>query len=263
MNGFYDVFWIFILYAFIGWCCEVIFAAVVLGKFVNRGFLNGPFCPIYGFGMLGALFCLTPIKDNLIILFLGSILLTSFLELVVGYVLERMFHTKWWDYSDKPFNLNGYICLAFSLLWGLGCVFVLRLVHPAIQKLIYLVPTPLGYTLLIILYVLFLTDVVLTVISILGLKWQFGRLEKLTASIKKISDELGENLSDGTLAAMGANERFKVLLEDKKDVLEDAINKIPKHVIHSYHRLFKAFPKLKNHKVYQIVERFLPRKKDK
>lgn len=83
-NDFYGVAWIFIMYAFVGWCCEVIFAALCDGKFVNRGFLAGPVCPIYGFGVLIVVCVLNPIKDNIFVLFIGSVLLTSALEFAAG-----------------------------------------------------------------------------------------------------------------------------------------------------------------------------------
>lgn len=112
----YEAVWIFLIYAFLGWCCEVAFAAVNKGKFVNRGFLNGPVCPIYGFGMLIVVLCLWSLRDKPFLLFLGSAALTTALEFVTGFVLERFFHDKWWDYSDMPFNVKGYICLKFTVL---------------------------------------------------------------------------------------------------------------------------------------------------
>lgn len=117
---FYQMCWIFIIYAFVGWCCEVAFAAVKLGAFVNRGFLTGPVCPIYGFGMLIVATLLTPLAGNWLLLFLGAAILTSLLELVTGFVLEKFFHQKWWDYSGIRGNIGGYICPQFSLLWGGG-----------------------------------------------------------------------------------------------------------------------------------------------
>ena len=109
-QNFYELVWIFIIYAFIGWCTEVSYAALDRGIFVNRGFLNGPYCPIYGCGVVIVVAVLTPLKDNLLILFAGSFLLTSILEYITGFILEKVFHNKWWDYSNKPFNLHGYIC---------------------------------------------------------------------------------------------------------------------------------------------------------
>ncbi|HVI41432.1 MAG TPA: putative ABC transporter permease, partial [Anaerovoracaceae bacterium] len=112
----------FIIYAFLGWCTEVVYAAAKTGQFVNRGFLNGPYCPIYGFGVLFVIYLLHPVIDNLLYIFLGSVLITSAIELAGGYILEEIFHQKWWDYSDMPLNIGGYICLFFSLMWGLACL---------------------------------------------------------------------------------------------------------------------------------------------
>ena len=106
----YRYLWSFFAYAFLGWCMEVSFAALTSGRFVNRGFLNGPVCPIYGCGAVIVLFCLEPLKDHLFWLFVGSVILTSALEWLTGFVLEKIFHERWWDYSDMPFNLGGYIC---------------------------------------------------------------------------------------------------------------------------------------------------------
>ena len=95
--------WIFLIYGFLGWCTEVIFAGVNSGKFVNRGFLNGPICPIYGFGVLTAAKLLQPFDENLLLLFIGSVLITTLLEYLTGFLLEKLFHQKWWDYSALPF----------------------------------------------------------------------------------------------------------------------------------------------------------------
>ena len=102
----YHFVWLFFIYAFLGWCTEVSYAALVTGKFVNRGFLNGPVCPVYGFGAVIILAALTPLADNLLLLFLGSMALASALEWLTGFALEKLFHQRWWDYSDQPFNLS-------------------------------------------------------------------------------------------------------------------------------------------------------------
>lgn len=120
----YQILAFFLIYSCLGWCLEVIYAAVSTGQLVNRGFLNGPVCPIYGFGMVIVLFTLSPLANNLLLLYLGGVILPSVLELVGGWALYKLYHTRWWDYSDFPFNIGGYICLEFSLLWGVGTVVV-------------------------------------------------------------------------------------------------------------------------------------------
>ena len=138
MSSYYEYLWYFVVYAFLGWCSEVIFATLKSGKFVNRGFLNGPVCPIYGFGAVLVIFCLTPIKENVLILFIGSTILTTLLEGFTGFILEKMFHTNWWDYSNEPFNFKGYVCARFSVLWGFACILIVDVFHPLIINLVHL-----------------------------------------------------------------------------------------------------------------------------
>ena len=133
---------LFFVYSFLGWGVEVAFHAVSLGKLVNRGFLNGPVCPIYGFGMLGILTLLAPLENNLFWLFLGGMAVTTTIELVGGWALYKLFHTRWWDYSDLPMNLGGYICAQFSLYWGIGTLLMIKLVHPTVLLMLHLVPGP-------------------------------------------------------------------------------------------------------------------------
>ena len=137
---FYQIAAYFLIYSCLGWCVEVAWAAVRRGVLVNRGFLNGPVCPIYGFGMLALLFALTPIADNSLLLFAGGVVIPSAIELAGGWLLYRLYHTRWWDYTDRPFNLGGYICLEYSLYWGLGSVFILKLVHPTFAALVDAAP---------------------------------------------------------------------------------------------------------------------------
>lgn len=106
----YQMAWIVLIYSCLGWCSEVAFAALRRGVFVNRGFLNGPVCPIYGFGVLLVLLVLEPVKENLALLFFGSMVFCSLLEFIVGFAMERIFHDKWWDYSENPFNHQG-LCM--------------------------------------------------------------------------------------------------------------------------------------------------------
>ena len=144
----YELLCFFVIYSVLGWCLEVCFCTINTGQFVNRGFLNGPVCPIYGFGMVIVLVALTPLAHSLPVLFVGGALLTSALELAAGWILKKVFHTSWWDYSDVPFNLGGYICLKFSLAWGVAVVAVMKGVQPAVAALVRAVPRTLGIVLL-------------------------------------------------------------------------------------------------------------------
>ena len=183
----YQLLWLFFIYAFLGWCTEVIYAALKSGRFVNRGFLNGPVCPVYGCGAVIVLWVLEPLRGNLLLLFLGSVALTSLLEWLTGFVLERLFHQRWWDYSQEPFNLNGYICLRFSIAWGLACLFVVKLVHPSVLWCIRTIPHPVGVGLLILFSVTMAVDLAATVRTIARINRQLSQLDELAAGIKEMS----------------------------------------------------------------------------
>ncbi len=217
----YQFFWIFFIYAFLGWCTEVSYAALNTGRFVNRGFLNGPVCPIYGFGVVIVLACLTPLKKNFFFLFLGSVLLTSALEWITGFILEKIFHQRWWDYSDKPFNLGGYICLQFSVAWGLACLFVVDILHPSIEFFIRVIPHPLGWALLGIFSLVMAVDLMATVRTISKINRQLGQIDELAAKIKEASNEFGENLADKVLDAAEKGSDLKEDLDALVDALSD------------------------------------------
>ena len=210
----YYLLWFFFVYAFLGWCAEVGYAATKTGKFVNRGFLNGPWCPVYGFGVVIVLGCLEPLSGNLPLLFLGSVALTSALEWLTGFALEKLFHQRWWDYSDEPFNLTGYICLRFSLMWGFACLFVVKLLHPTVVLAVDLLPRPLGWVLLAGLCAALGVDLAATVSAIARLNRRLVLLDELAGRIREASDDLGEDLADRVLDAAERGADWKEDWED-------------------------------------------------
>ncbi|MGN0477825.1 MAG: hypothetical protein ACI4GO_00175, partial [Hominenteromicrobium sp.] len=201
----YEVLWYFVIYSFLGWCMEVVFCTVTTGKLVNRGFLNGPVCPIYGFGMVIVLLVLGRFAENIWLLFFGGMILTSALELVGGWALKKFFHTTWWDYSDQPFNIGGYICLKFSLAWGFCVVAAVRVLHTAVETFVHWLPFVLGVILLCILMAYFLTDTIVTVLTIRKLNRSLSIINDMAARLRRNSDVLSDGL--GRLA-LKADEKF-------------------------------------------------------
>ena len=130
----YQLLWIFFVYSFIGWCGEAAMAAVHRRKFVNRGFVSGPICPVYGAGAAAVAVFLPELKDQLFFLFLGGMIVTTFVEYLTGRLLELIFHRKWWDYSDQRFNLDGYVCLKNSAVWGLCSVLMICFFRSAFMQ---------------------------------------------------------------------------------------------------------------------------------
>ena len=191
----------FLIYSCLGWCLEVVYAAVTTGKLVNRGFLNGPVCPIYGFGMVIVLYVLTPLVDNTLLLYLGGVILPSALELVGGWALYKLYRTRWWDYSDRPFNIGGYICLEFCLLWGVGTLVIMRIVHPIVAGFAALIPPLVGVILMCALYTVYAADVVATAIAASTLADTLDTMEKLGDSIHAVSDAMTELLGTTAMTA--------------------------------------------------------------
>ena len=257
----YQAVWIFIIYAFLGWCSEVAFAAVNKGKFVNRGFLNGPVCPIYGVGMLIVVLCLWNLRDRPLLLFLGSALLTTALEFVTGFVLERFFHDKWWDYSDMPFNIKGYVCLKFTVLWGLAASFIIGAVHRFVYMIIVKTPFVLGVILLAVFSAAFIADFTVTLTALVKLPKKLKAMAEAERALRAVSDKIGENISDTTIAA---KEKGTALAEENKprlDELKAEYEKKKKELSAMLERnfvqrrIFKAFPNLKNGRYKAIFDR--------
>lgn len=213
----------FIIYAFLGWCTEVVYAALKEGKFVNRGFLNGPYCPIYGFGVITIVSLLSPIHGNPFLLFLGSVFVTSLLELITGFILEKIFKQRWWDYSEVPFNIGGYICPLFSLMWGLACLIVVDSIHPMISRLVDIIPHVPALIIMIVFSAAYTVDIIATVNTIFKLNRRMERIEELSARIKKSSDELGESLAASTINLVAKKELIEEKINQEKEKLEEKI----------------------------------------
>ncbi len=183
------IFLLLILYSFLGWCGEMVYCSIGQRKLCEkRGFLNGPLCPIYGHGALLVLVVLGQRWNNPISTFLIGMVLTSTVEYLTSYLMEKLFHMRWWDYSHHHFQLNGRICLLNSTLFGLACLVLRYVVHPRVMEpILWLFDHGLAVPLALALFALYVTDIVLSVRSAI----QIGnRLEKLHA----IYDELTEKL---------------------------------------------------------------------
>ncbi|EYE87664.1 hypothetical protein Q428_12170 [Fervidicella metallireducens AeB] len=245
LPGIYYLFFYFVIYAFMGWCLETVYATLKKGKFVNRGFLNGPFCPIYGFGVLTLIIFLYPLRNNTVILFLGSVILTSILEYITGFLLEKFFHATWWDYSENKFNIKGRVCLRFSIYWGIFSVIVLKIIHPYVNNLVLLIPEKLGVILSFILISYFIADIVITVTSIIQLNALLKQLHEISDEIKSKVEILKENTIERT-------EVIEARIHELKGRYEKLISK--RHVVHR--RILSAFPGLKSRRFDSTLKEF-------
>lgn len=199
------VYWFFV-YGALGWCAEVIFAAVKEHRLVNRGFLCGPICPIYGFGMVALLYAVQGLvrlglPASVPVVFVAGGLLTTLIELIGGWGLFRLFHIRWWDYSNLPGNLGGYICPQFALLWGLGSVVMAKGLHPLLARLGDRIPLNVLLVLDAVLLAVFLADTAASAAAAAGLNRKLKEIDELRARLRRTSDRLTEVLGTGAMTA--------------------------------------------------------------
>lgn len=164
----------FFIYSFLGWVTEEIFAAFKYGRFINRGFLNGPMCPVYGVSMFVIYNVLTDYSLQPVWQFIGAVGIVTVIEYVTGALLRKITGRRFWDYRELPHNLNGYICLRYSIFWGALSVAALWLVHPAIHILLILTPKRVVEAITWIVGIVFMIDVVVTLAASLHLNFKGG-----------------------------------------------------------------------------------------
>lgn len=154
-------FLLFILYACIGWIIEITCKFINEKHFINRGFLIGPYLPIYGYGALFITLTLTKYKNNIIILFLIGMLWCSILEYITSYIMEKIFKARWWDYSTYPWNINGRICLVNTLFFGIGGVFIIQIINPIVLPLLKTItPSSMHYICTFLFLILFIDTII-------------------------------------------------------------------------------------------------------
>jgi len=273
----------FLIYSFGGWVVEVIFHAVALGKVINRGFLNGPVCPVYGFGVLSVFALLNTIQgsgrqmsDGMIFVF--GIVLATAVELVAGWLLDVCFHARWWDYSDKPFNFHGYICLEFSLIWGLAIVMVVKVFQKYVEAHALHTPATWEWIVIAVLYAVYLTDFIVTVAVIQGLNKKLTRLDKVRSDLRIVSDKLSDTLATTTIgtaqkvaaaelrdATAAQREKSIEMLRIKRAELqaqfEELSSSITNHTVVGQGRIIKAFPKMQHRDYSELIQELKKRLK--
>ena len=178
LSLYYIISWFFI-YSFLGWVWESAYVSIKSRKLVNRGFVNGPLCTIYGAGAVTIYLILRPLRENLALLYLGGVVVATALEYITGWIMETVFHTRWWDYSDKKFNLHGYISLASSLLWGVFSVLLFKLLQPFVFWITSLYPQSVGEVILTVIMILYGVDFVISSHAAFGLSKTFEKAEEM------------------------------------------------------------------------------------
>ena len=187
MNNILYYFFLFFIYAIIGWIVEVTYVFILDKKLVNRGFLIGPYIPIYGVCATIMTLYLTQYKSNPLTVFILAMFICSFIEYMTSYYMEKLFKARWWDYSNQKFNLNGRTCLLNTFLFGVLALVLIYIVNPPLLSLIDKINKNTLNIISVICLVIFLIDLVISTKVILNLKDKISQVKSdATIEIKKL-----------------------------------------------------------------------------
>ena len=227
---------------------ESIVRSICEKKIINTGFLKGPFCPIYGIGATIMFLFLEEFENKPIFLFFISIIILTAWEYAVGVFLEKVFHTKYWDYSDHKFNFQGRICFTNSICWGVLGVLFVKYIHPFVQGIMKQINTELLNYIMAIFFTVFVIDTIASIIHVKNIK---STLE----NIEKINNEIKEKLKE--LKKLRKQKEEKVIntenIQQMVDKLKKKRNRIIVHLYKNVNRLKKAFPAINNNEITQIL----------
>lgn len=224
----------FYIYCFFGWIFESTYVSLKQHHFVNRGFLRLPMLPLYGTGAVMMLWVSLPVKDNLLLVYCSGVVAATLLEYVTGYIMERLFKVRYWDYSSQKFNLHGYICLTSSIAWGFLTIFMTEIIHRPIEHFVLNLPPSLEWCLLGIVSGCFVMDTIQSTIEALSLAKTLESVSKLRADLEEMQVQLAllkaeteqniENAKEELRAAVAENvEAHKEMVSARREALEEAV----------------------------------------
>lgn len=239
---------LFFVYSFIGWVSETLYCSTIEKRFVYRGFLYGPLCPIYGFGGLLIVLLLKPFIGNVFVLFIMAMIVTSILEYVSSWILETVFKTKWWDYSHFKLNLNGRVCLLNSTLFGIMGVGIVHYAHPFIITNLQAIPEQIQEILSIVLSSIIFVDFIFTLRSLIDFADKLAQLSEYLAHAKE----------SNVVRAWIEEKEFKTSLTDLREKLKAKETEVENLLSiklegiltksKSMNRLLSAFPRMMSHR---------------
>lgn len=245
MRLIFEVIMYFFIYGFLGWVCESIYCSIGNNKVINRGFLSGPICPIYGFGALIIIFFLKRYEDNIIAVFIYGMIVTSVLEYITGFLLETLFHTKWWDYSKKKTNIKGRVCLKNSILFGIMSVVLINVIHKNIYNLVVYIPMLLLIFLVINNFTWFFIDLSFTVVAINKLNHKLNWLDDIVVELGKLNIYL-DKFDDENIKKLLKSLKYKEGIKgDRSQEIMKKLSTIKSKSI-GQRRIIKAFPNMKH-----------------
>lgn len=227
----------FYVYCFLGWIIESSFVSFQKRRLVNRGFLRLPMLPLYGTGAVMMLWVSLPVKDNLILVYISGFFAASALEYVTGWVMERLFKVRYWDYSNQKFNINGYVCLGTSIAWGFLTILMTEVLHKPIEQFVLALNPTIEFVFLSIVTVLFVIDTIQSVRAALDLGHTLESLTKIKAELEDLqvqmallkaeasdrADDIREGVRDWAADLHEARlERVSAIREEAASIREEA-----------------------------------------
>ncbi len=280
-----DIFLLFVGYSFLGWLMEVIYAYYKHHKFVNRGFLAGPFCPIYGFGVVMLYIAVHNILNQdamknpyyILVVFFFSAVITTLIEWIVGALLFYFFKTRWWDYSAQKFNLKGYICLRFSIYWGIVGTLVIYFILPVSTHIIQSLPVLVKEIVILISLIYFVIDGSLTMRSLVDFRRLLFELENEANNLRQSKRKLINEMRDSFEVFKKPIEKLDALQNYYSAEIKDIVNDLIDHdklinvrtkfnILNNqkkyeqlirkirYSRLFRAFPDMTSKRFSELLK---------
>ena len=241
----------FFIYCFIGWVWECILVSTREKKFINRGFLYGPWLPIYGFGALLILFTTYKWTHSFIQVFILGMMSATILEYITGSVMEMMFHVRYWDYSKEKYNLNGHICLTSSIAWGITSLLLVYLVHPPLMKFLSHFSFNTRMILFAILLILFVIDTILSVNAAINLK---NLLSSLQVELR-IKQNIQSALRSIKMQHI-STDIIREKITDIESILEDKLKNEKEHIFsrQSRNQIWQKYEDRKERILVQLEE---------
>lgn len=207
----------FFIYGFLGWCYESTYVSIKHKRWVNRGFMRGPLLPLYGSGAILLLFVTIPFRDSLILMFIAGAIGATALEYVTGVAMEALFKVRYWDYTNRRFNVQGHICLAATTLWGFFALVIVKVIHRPIENLMFQLPNGLVETVVLILSVLSAADFALSFKAAWDIRDVLIKLEEVQREMERMLKRLDVILAfaedSREQAVMNTYERLDELTE--------------------------------------------------
>ncbi len=220
----------FFFYSAAGWLFESTYCSIGERKLINRGFLTGPMCPIYGTGAtVMAVLLYNPFRDKPMLVFLLGMVLCDIVEYLTSFFMEKLFNARWWNYEGELLNINGRICLKHTLYWGVASILFVKVVHPRILTIFAGIPDKYIIIITTAVLAVFVIDVAFAAVKAVGI----NKLRHQLAELKRITKEntggavqfFGDAYNSVKLAAEGKYDSLITALTDKKDAIQDSIDR--------------------------------------